>query len=96
MTALLSSPEWRIRQSIGVARVQIANIDGSLEAILKASDEGLPIRLEQQAPWIIGELEAALSHVRRALTFGEAIQAMERAEEAEARPAGSYIPARAA
>lgn len=93
---LLSDPSRQARQALNVARSLLANLDAEFEHILSRGDEALPVSIGMRAPFLIAELESALIHVRKAKTAGEAMGHLARAEEAEARAAGSYVPGVAA
>ncbi len=67
------------------ARILISGAAVSLEHILAAQCEaGLIGRYEQQAVWIIGELEHAVAQIKRAGTGFEAQAALARCDADEA------------
>lgn len=73
---------------IARARALCNGASVSLEHVMAALESrSFVVRVEQQADWIIGELEHAVSQIR---------QAQEDAFLPEPRAAESYVPARAA
>lgn len=66
-------------------RSRLSGALASVEAIIKAdSVESFNCHIEQQAPFIIEDLTAALDYIRRAQTAVEAVRAIARCEAAEA------------
>lgn len=70
------------------ARIRLSGAAVSLEHILAAeTDASRDCRIEQQGPFILEELTAALDLIRRARSELEAQQAIARCEAAEAAEA---------
>lgn len=90
MTPLLADPAWQAEQAVNVARNALREVVASLDHCISRGCN--PIVLEQQLPFIITDTRHALNQALKAQTNLEALQAMERAEEAEARASESYLP----